>query len=159
MFSYIYIKQFKVSTGLIQGQFEWSMQCKKWFFKMTVKLSSRSNFFINCPSKRICCLKVFNNFQNLNLGFDNIFFFFLPLSTKLKSVYAFGLCVCLSVHPRSNCRKNSSNVLKLIYVIYIWHSMNRIENDIYTTNGLSTETHKSFPIHYGLWRENIKSVF
>ena len=30
------------------------------------------------------------------------------------------------------------------------YSMNRIENGIYTTNGLSTETHKSFPIHYGL---------
>ena len=29
--------------------------------------------------------------------------------------------------------------------------MNRIENGIYTTNGLSTETHKSFPIHYDLW--------
>ena len=31
--------------------------------------------------------------------------------------------------------------------------MDRIENGIYTTNGLSTETHKSFPIHSGLWDE------
>ena len=37
--------------------------------------------------------------------------------------------------------------------------MNRIENVIYTTNGLSTETHKSFPIHYGLRREKIQCVF
>ena len=29
--------------------------------------------------------------------------------------------------------------------------MNRIENGMYMTNGLSTERHKSFPIHYGLW--------
>ena len=29
--------------------------------------------------------------------------------------------------------------------------MNRIENDMHTTNGMSTKTHKSFPIHYGLW--------
>ena len=28
--------------------------------------------------------------------------------------------------------------------------MNRIESGIHTTNSLSTETHKSFPIHYGL---------
>ena len=29
--------------------------------------------------------------------------------------------------------------------------MNHVENGIYKSNGLSTETHKSFPIHYGLW--------
>ena len=28
--------------------------------------------------------------------------------------------------------------------------MNRIENGMCTINGLSTETHKNFPIHYGL---------
>ena len=54
--------------------------------------------------------------------------------------------ILLSVCPRSNSCKYSTNVLKLIYVIYIWHSMNRIENGTYTTNGLSTETHKSFLI-------------
>ena len=85
----------------------------------------------------------------------------------MKSVYAFGLSVCLSVRlsvrlsvcPRSNSRKYSSNVLKLIYVIYIWHSMNRIENGIHKTNGLFRETHKSFPIHYGLWGEIFKAYF
>ena len=61
----------------------------------------------------------------------------------------------LSVCPRSDSRKYSSNVLKLIYVIYISHSMDRIENDIYTTTGPSTETHKSFSIHYGLSGENV----
>ena len=68
----------------------------------------------------------------------------------MKSVYAFGLSVCPSVCPRSNSRKYPSNVLKLIYFIHIWHNLNRIENGMYTPNGLSTETHKSFPILYGL---------
>ena len=37
--------------------------------------------------------------------------------------------------------------------------MNRIENGMHTINGLSTETHKSFPIHYGLRIENcLKSI-
>ena len=31
--------------------------------------------------------------------------------------------------------------------------MNRIENGTYAINDLSSETHKSFPIHYGLWEE------
>ena len=37
--------------------------------------------------------------------------------------------------------------------------MNRIENGIHTTNGLSTETHKSFPIQYGLWGEKCLKSF
>ena len=37
--------------------------------------------------------------------------------------------------------------------------MNCIENGIYTANGLSTGTHKSFPVHYGLWRGKcLKSI-
>ena len=30
--------------------------------------------------------------------------------------------------------------------------MNRIENGMNTTNGLSTETHNLFSTHYGLWQ-------
>ena len=37
--------------------------------------------------------------------------------------------------------------------------MDRIENGMYTTNGSSTEEHKSFSVHYGLQRENDCSVF
>ena len=36
--------------------------------------------------------------------------------------------------------------------------MNRIENDICTTNGLSTEIHKSFPIRKGLWGKILKLI-
>ena len=32
--------------------------------------------------------------------------------------------------------------------------MNCIENGINKTNGSSTQTYKSFPIHYGLWEED-----
>ena len=85
-------------------------------------------------------------------------FLFLTLSTKVKKCLCIRF-VCLSVCTRSNSRKYSSNVLKLIYVIYVWHSKNRTENGIYTANGLSTETHKSFPIHYGLWGKKVQSVF
>ena len=82
--------------------------------------------------------------------FETAFFFFNTFQHSWKvfmhSVFCLSVCssVCPSVCPRSNSRKYSLNVLKLIYVIYIWHRMNRIENGIYTTNGLSTETHKRF---------------
>ena len=36
--------------------------------------------------------------------------------------------------------------------------MNRIENGIYTTNGLSTETHKNFPIYNGLGEKCLKLI-
>ena len=52
--------------------------------------------------------------------------------------------VCLSICARSNSRKLSSDALKLIYIIHIWHSMNYIDNGIGTTNDLSTETVKIF---------------
>ena len=55
-----------------------------------------------------------------------------------KSVYAIGFSVC----PRSNSHKNSTNVLKLIYAIHTCYSINHIENGMYTTKGLSTETQK-----------------
>ena len=41
-----------------------------------------------------------------------------------------------------NC---SLSVKRVVY------SMNCIENGIHTTNGLSTEKHKSFLIHFGWW--------
>ena len=37
--------------------------------------------------------------------------------------------------------------------------MNCRENDMYGAKALSTETHKSFPIHYGLWGEIFLNVF
>ena len=58
--------------------------------------------------------------------------------------------MCVYVCQRANSRKNSSNVLKFIYVIHILYSMNRIENGIYKANDSSSGTHKSSPIHYGL---------
>ena len=79
---------------------------------------------------------------------------FWHFPTKLKTVYAFGFSVCLSVRlsvclsvrlavcPRSNSLKYSSNVLKFIYVIHIWYRMDRIENGIYGAKGSSTQTHK-----------------
>ena len=58
--------------------------------------------------------------------------------------------VCLSVCARFNSGKYSSNVLKFKYVTHIRYSLDRIENDVYGTHRSSTETHKSFLIHYGL---------
>ena len=79
---------------------------------------------------------------------------FLTLSNKVEKclgIWLVCLSVCLSVCTRSNFCKYSSNILKFIYVIQIWHSMSHIKNGIHTTNGLSTKTHKCFPIHYGSW--------
>ena len=80
----------------------------------------------------------------------------------MKSVYAFGLSaypsVCLSACACSNSRKYSSKVLKFMYVIHIWHGINRIESSIHTTNGSSTETHKGFLIYCGLLKGNFTSV-
>ena len=45
----------------------------------------------------------------------------------MNSIYAFDLSVFLFVCAHSNSCKYSSNVLKLIYVIHIWHTMDHIE--------------------------------
>ena len=56
-------------------------------------------------------------------------------NTFLQSwkVFMHSVClsVCPSVCPLSNFCKYYSNVLKLIHVIHIWHSMNCIESDLY----------------------------
>ena len=87
---------------------------------------------------------------------------FLTLSNKDEK-YLCNRFVCLSVRPsvclRSTSRKYSSNILKLIYVIHIWHSINCIENGMHKTNDFSTEAHKGFPIHYGLWGKMCKAYF
>ena len=58
--------------------------------------------------------------------------------------------VCLPVHALTlvNNFQMSSN-LCMLFISDI--AMDRTENGIYTTYGLSTETHKSFPMHNGLW--------
>ena len=102
-----------------------------------------------CPANFLCDLLIFD-----------LMISFLTLSNKVEKCLCIRfvcLSVCPSVCPRSH--RYSPNVLKLIYVIFIWHCMNRIENGMHTTNGLSTETHKSIPIHNDLWGEKIQSVF
>ena len=88
----------------------------------------------------------------------------VPSKEKLKTLFntfqqaekcLYIWFVRLSVCACSNSRKYSSNVLKFQYVIHIGHSMNHIENGIHGTHGSSTETHKSFLIHYGIWRGGI----
>ena len=37
--------------------------------------------------------------------------------------------------------------------------MDRIVNDMYRTKVLSTETHKSFPLYYGLWGRIFKEYY
>ena len=83
---------------------------------------------------------------------------FLTLSNKVEKCLCIRF-VCLSVCLRSNSRKYSSNVLKLIYVIYIWLCMNHTENGTDSTNGLSTETYKSFLKHYGQSGKSYKAYF
>ena len=61
------------------------------------------------------------------------------------------LPVCLPTCARSNSHKYSSRVLKFKYVIHIGNTMGHIQNGIYGTDGLSTDTHKSFQMHYNLW--------
>ena len=51
-------------------------------------------------------------------------------------------CVCLSASIRYNSRKYSSNVLKIISVIHIEYSMNRIENNLYRTNDVYRNAQK-----------------
>ena len=58
-----------------------------------------------------------------------------------------------------NSRKYFSNVLKFMYVIHILCRKKHIENGMHGTNGSSTETHKSFSIHFGLWGETFKAYF
>ena len=60
--------------------------------------------------------------------------------------------VCLSACASSNLRKYSSNVLKFMYIIHVWYNLDVIENGRHGSKDSSTETHKSFPIRYGLCR-------
>ena len=86
---------------------------------------------------------------------------YLTLSNKVdKCMHSVCLSVRTSVYPHSNSHKYSSNVMKLIYVIHIWHSMNRIENciDMTDIDGLSREIHKSFSIHYNLQGKYLKRI-
>ena len=75
-------------------------------------------------------------------------------NTLYQSWKLFMHSACLSV---SNSRKYSSNVLKFMHVIYIWYNSNRIKNGIHETNGSSTEMHKNFQMHYGLWGKTFKA--
>ena len=36
--------------------------------------------------------------------------------------------------------------------------MDHMENDMYGAKGSSTETHKSFPMHYSLWEKFLKCI-
>ena len=49
------------------------------------------------------------------------------------------------------------NIMKLIYVIYIYMKMFSIKNGIKTTSILHTESHKSFPILCGNFSKRILS--
>ena len=63
----------------------------------------------------------------------------------LRIIYEFGLSVCPSDFAHSNSSKYSS--LFFIYIVHIWYTMNYRENNMHGAKGLSTEAHKSFPIH------------
>ena len=79
---------------------------------------------------------------------------------RTKSPFNFRVeLVFFSYHFFSKSRKYSSNVLMSIHNIHVSHSMNGIEKGMYTANGLSTETHKNFLIHYGLRGKNVESEF
>ena len=70
-------------------------------------------------------------------------FIFKPLysifNTLQQSWKMFMHSVCLSVCARSKSHKYSSNVLKLIHAIHMWHNRNWTENGNFTTNHLSKE--------------------
>ena len=59
--------------------------------------------------------------------------------------------VCPSVSTRTNSRKYSSNIVKILYAAAVWYSMVRIENDTHGTKNSSTQLHKSIPINYSVW--------
>ena len=51
------------------------------------------------------------------------------------------------------------NLMKLTLVIQIYKSMFHIKNGINSINIFHKGSHKSFLIHYGVWRGNFQSVF
>ena len=61
-----------------------------------------------------------------------LLFEFLTFSIKLKSVYAFGFSICLSVHSLTlvNVLQMSQNLYRLFIFDVVW------------TNGWSTDMHK-----------------
>ena len=111
--------------------------CKNILYRSTPKLCSHKELFLSPWKKN---------------SFESKLAFLLTIYNKvfMHSVY-------LSVCAHSNSRKSSSNVLKLIKVFHIWPGMDRIENGMRTTTGSSTETHKTFPTHYGLWEKMFKA--
>ena len=66
--------------------------------------------------------------------------------------------VCLSVHALTfvNIHQMSWN---WCIVIYIRYSVDCTENGRHITNSSSTEAQKTFPMHCGLWEENVWNVF
>ena len=58
------------------------------------------------------------------------------------------MCVQPSVCAFSICCKNSSNVLKLMYVIQAYYRMFHIESGLHKINSLCTEPHRRFKMHY-----------
>ena len=102
-------------------------------------------YFRGYTSKRLAlffqlCSTVFNTFQQ---------------SWKML-MHSVCLSVCPFVCVSSNCRICSSDIFKFIHALHIWCRMDSIEND--GTKCSFTETHKSFPIHFGLsvWDEFFK---
>ena len=90
----------------------------------------------------------------------------LTLSNKVEK-YVCIRFVCLSVCARSNSRKYSSNVLKLMYVIQVYCRMFCIKNGEHRSNGSRIDTHKK-PFEYitaverllyGQRAKNFKSAF
>ena len=71
----------------------------------------------------------------------------LTLSNKVEK-YVCIRFVCLSVCARSNSRKYSSNVLKLMHIFQVYYKIFRTEKGVYMIYGLCTETHKRISINY-----------
>ena len=69
--------------------------------------------------------------------------------------------ICLFVSPfvcaHSNFRKYSSNIFKFIHAVHIWHRIDSFEK---ICMGLSVhlDTHKSFPIHFGISGKGVARV-
>ena len=82
--------------------------------------------------------------NNWKCPFNCVPWFFYTFEQNRKKCLVFGLSVCPSVCLRSNTRKYSSNILKLMCYSYLTVSMDRTENGIYITNGSFVEIHKVF---------------
>ena len=96
-----------------------------------------------------CCTK-----SNVSKNLLSLFNLFHSFQQSWK-VFMYSVClsICLFVCARFISRKYSSNVLKFISTIHIWHSMDRRENDIYGTHGSSQRHTKVFD---ALWPMKIR---